>query len=81
MTALLAHLRLFGRHHTTVTVGDYTWRYCNHRSHILGLRCWRWFNHDGYCADHNQSCWDKCPEDPYDPFAVDIYDTDTEEPF
>ncbi|MDX2550159.1 hypothetical protein [Streptomyces stelliscabiei] len=34
---------------------------CNHRSHRLRLRCWRWFVYDGYCARHNDSCWGQCP--------------------
>lgn len=64
MTALLAHVRLAGRHHRTVAVGGYHWKYCAHRSHRLALPCWRWFRHDGYCTRHNTSCWTACPEVP-----------------
>lgn len=63
MTALLAHLRLAGRHRRTVAVGGYYWKYCVHRSHRLALPCWRWFAADGYCARHNASCWAACPEE------------------
>jgi hypothetical protein len=81
MTALLAHIALFGRHHTTVRIGSLHRSYCNHRSHILRLRCWRWQFADGYCTTHNTSCWASCPETD-DPFAVgDIYETDHEEQF
>jgi hypothetical protein len=62
MTALLAHLTLVGRHHRTAVVGGYHWTYCNHRSHRLGLPCWRWFRWDSYCARHNRSCWGECGE-------------------
>lgn len=78
MIEILAHIALYGRHRTTVIVGGYHWRYCNHRSHALGLRCWRWFNYDNYCPKHNRSCWDECPPDP---LAVDVYETDCETDF
>ncbi|MFJ2004758.1 hypothetical protein [Streptomyces chartreusis] len=59
---VIAHLRLLGRHRTTVVVGGYHWQYCCHRSHRLRLPCWRWFIHDGYCRCHNGTCWSNCPE-------------------
>lgn len=59
--ALAAHLALRGRHRHTVIVGGWHWRYCNHRSHRTGARCWRWHTYDGQCARHNRSCWAACP--------------------
>jgi hypothetical protein len=32
-------------------------RRCVHRSHRLGLRCYRGFEWDGYCGEHNESCY------------------------
>lgn len=78
MKQLLAHLALLGRHRRETVIGGYHWSYCNHRSHALGLACWRWKNHHGYCPTHNESCWEACPEDS---FAVDFYDTDHESHF
>ena len=57
---LLAHLRLLGRHHTTVTVGGLTWGYCSHVHPRTGSYCWLWRDYDGYCQKHNASCWDTC---------------------
>jgi hypothetical protein len=38
------------------------WRRCTHRSHRLGLICWRGFTYDGFCSKHNGSCFnDGCP--------------------
>src|SRR5688572_11559598 len=31
--------------------------FCRHRSHRLNLPCWRWFTYDGFCAKHNNTCW------------------------
>lgn len=64
MTELLAHLILVGRHGCTVEVGGLTWRYCGHRSHRREQWCWRWSVWDGYCAHHNQTCFNSCPEIP-----------------
>lgn len=61
MAELLAHVALIGRHRRTAVIGGLHWRYCSHRSHRLGLPCWRWFIHDGYCARHNSTCWGDCP--------------------
>lgn len=77
MITALAHLTLFGRHHTTVTVFGYHFTYCHHRSHILGLRCWRFMFWEGRCIRHANSCPDLCPEDPH----PDFYDTDHESDF
>ena len=63
MTAPLAHLRLFGRHHRTVVIGGLHWRYCHHRSHRAGLPCWRWRIYDGQCPRHNSSCYHACPQE------------------
>lgn len=78
MIELLAHLALLGRHRTTLTIGGLHWRYCHHRSHALGLACWRWNVYDGQCGKHNTSCFHACPPDP---FAVDIYDSEHESEF
>lgn len=60
--AFLAHLALFGRHRRTVVVCGLHWRYCVHRSHRRRrLSCWRWAVYDGYCAQHNESCYTECP--------------------
>jgi hypothetical protein len=29
---------------------------CAHRSHRLGLPCWRECTYDGYCGRHNRAC-------------------------
>ncbi|GAA2107796.1 hypothetical protein [Streptomyces synnematoformans] len=58
---LLAHLLLAGRHGRSVAVGGLHWRYCGHRSHRRGLRCWRWQVYDGHCPLHNRSCIHSCP--------------------
>lgn len=58
---IAAHVALLGHHRKTAIVGGYHWRYCTHRSHRLGLPCWRWFIHDGYCRKHNTTCWSHCP--------------------
>lgn len=75
---LLAHLTLLGRHRKTVRLNSLTWEYCLHRSHGIQLPCWRWSEYDGQCGKHNTTCFHACPPDP---FAVDIYDTDTETEF
>lgn len=62
MTELIARLLLFGRHYTTVVVGGVHWRYCSHRTHGRGRRCWNWMVYDGYCTEHNNSCWSACSE-------------------
>lgn len=62
MYALIAHLRLHGRHRRQVTIGGLSWKYCVHRSHRLSLWCWRFFVYDGYCDRHNESCYYRCPE-------------------
>lgn len=62
MSELLAHMRLFGRHHKSVFVGGYYWRYCSHIAHGTGRHCWRWHNSDGYCAEHNRSCYSRCED-------------------
>lgn len=36
------------------------WAPCIHRSHRLGLKCWRWFIYDGFCPHHNNTCWGEC---------------------
>jgi hypothetical protein len=77
LISLLAHLRAFGRHRTTILVGGYHFTYCVHRSHALGLACWRWMIWDGQCSVHANSCFHGCPEDAHD----SIYDTDTETEF
>lgn len=74
----LARIALLGRHHASVNIGGLHWRYCGHRSHALGLACWRWSIYDDQCTKHNTTCYSSCPPDP---FAVDIYDTDTETDF
>lgn len=33
---------------------------CFHRSHRLNLRCLRHWVYDGYCKNHNATCWDSC---------------------
>lgn len=78
MIQLLAHLVLLGRHRRETRINGLSWAYCTHRSHALGLACWRWDTYDGQCPRHNASCYHACPEDP---FAVDIYDTDHETEF
>jgi hypothetical protein len=50
------------------------WRRCEHRSHRLGLRCYRGFTYDGYCSKHNGTCFNGCvaadaPESPADAHA------------
>lgn len=57
--AFLAHLRLLGRHGRSVMAGGWHWQYCLHRSHRLGLPCWRWHLYDGFCLCHNRTCWDE----------------------
>lgn len=66
MGELLAHLLLFGRHGRSVVVLGCHYRYCGHRSHRRGRRCWRWHNYDGYCLKHNATCWDVCTDDKED---------------
>lgn len=63
--ALLAHLRLRGNHRHQVWVGGYLWRYCLHLSHTgrRPRRCYRWRAWDGYCAEHNRSCYGYCSTD------------------
>lgn len=78
MINLIAHLILRGRHGRDTRVNGLTWAYCTHRSHALGLACWRWAFWQSYCVVHNQSCFAACPEDP---FAVDVYETDHESEF
>lgn len=78
MIETLAHIILFGRRRTGVRVGGLYWHYCVHRSHALGLPCWRWSIYDAQCPKHNNTCYSSCPPDP---FAVDIYDTDHETEF
>lgn len=77
MTALLAHIALFGRHRASVRIGGLSWGYCIHRSHGTGAACWRWAIHDSYCAKHTLSCRTACPPDPF----ADFYDTDDETTF
>lgn len=63
MGELLAHLALLGRHKRETVVFGLPYRYCDHRSHQRGRRCWRWQNWDGYCWKHYASCWDVCTDD------------------
>jgi hypothetical protein len=30
---------------------------CIHPSHRLNLPCWRYAVYDGFCAEHNQTCY------------------------
>lgn len=39
------------------------WRYhfgCSHKSHLLGLPCYRPRAYDHYCQLHNASCYYSC---------------------
>lgn len=56
---ILARLSLLWRHNREVVLFGFHWKYCNHRSHVLNLRCWRWFNYDGFCVKHNGTCWSR----------------------
>lgn len=40
--------------------GPVLWRYCIHRSHRVGLPCWRFMIYDAQCAQHNGSCYSGC---------------------
>lgn len=40
--------------------GGVWWLTCEHRSHRLGARCWRWFTYDGFCRRHAERCWGGC---------------------
>lgn len=37
------------------------WHCCCHKSHRLGLRCWRTADYDGFCLWHNHGCFARCP--------------------
>lgn len=41
------------------------WRRCVHRSHRLGVPCWRGFAYDGYCGKHNESCFNHICRTPF----------------
>lgn len=60
MISLIAHVVVTLRRRKPAFIGRYYWAYCAHRSHTRGLRCWRWFVYDGYCAHHNATCYTDC---------------------
>lgn len=60
LIALIAHLKLMGRHRRKTVVFGLTWGYCLHWSHRWTLPCWRWAVYDGYCGKHNTSCYAIC---------------------
>lgn len=37
-------------------------RRCRHRSHRLRLPCFRSATYDGYCAEHNSTCFHRCAD-------------------
>ena len=43
-------------HYILARVFDGYYRLCSHRSHRLGLRCYRGFVYDAFCAHHLRTC-------------------------
>jgi len=41
------------------------WFVCQHRSHRLGLRCYREATYDHQCAKHSGACFDECPRETW----------------
>lgn len=39
------------------------WRYCSHRTLEGDRPCWKWQVYDGYCRNHNATCFDTCHKD------------------
>ena len=66
MKGLHARLLLLNRNRWQgIEIHGVHWRHCTHHSHALGLTCRRWAIWDSFCAKHNDSCWDGCPDDPF----------------
>lgn len=62
LTAVALAIAVVRRRKPFMMFGVY-WTFCCHRSHHRRLRCWRWFQYDGYCARHNRTCYSACKTD------------------